>query len=233
MALLQLKDVSKIYRQGDSEVRALYHVDLEFNEGEFTTIYGPSGCGKTTLLNLVGALDRPTSGSVLFGGTSLHEMSKTQQALHRRHHIGFIFQSHNLIPVLTAYENVEFAYQVIRKNDKRSGNDPVKDILTRVGLGDMLNRRPNALSGGQMQRVAVARALVKAPKLVLADEPTANLDSETSKEVLKVMVQMNRELNTTFIFSTHDPMVMEYAHRVVGLRDGKIERDERTVQACT
>ncbi len=229
MPLLELESVTKIYRQGDIEVRALDNVDLEVSEGEFTTIFGPSGCGKTTLLNLVGALDRPTSGTIRFQGRSIGGMTRAEQALHRRHHIGFIFQSHNLIPVLTAYENVEFALQVAKQNGRHADGDRVADILRRVGLGDMLNRRPNALSGGQMQRVAVARALVKEPKLVLADEPTANLDSDTSREVLEIMVRMNQELNTTFIFSTHDPMVMEYAKRVVEIRDGRIARDERKV----
>ncbi len=226
MALLQLQDVTKIYKQGDIEVHALKAVNLAVEEGEFTTVFGPSGCGKTTMLNLIGALDRPTSGKVIFADQDIGSLNKNQQAMHRRRNIGFIFQSHNLIPVLTAFENVEFALQIAADG---SGNtaDQVRQILEEVGLGTMLNRRPNALSGGQMQRIAVARALVKQPKLVLADEPTANLDSETSKEVLEIMVRMNRELKTTFIFSTHDPMVMDYAHRVVEIRDGEIAKDER------
>ncbi len=226
MALLTLKDVSKIYKQGDIEVHALKGVNLDVAEGEFTTVFGPSGCGKTTMLNLIGALDRPTSGHLLFNDKDIGTMSKNEQALHRRRNIGFIFQSHNLIPVLTAFENVEFALQ-IAGDGKGSNSDRVQNILEQVGLGTMMHRRPNALSGGQMQRIAVARALVKEPKLVLADEPTANLDSETSKEVLEIMVRMNRELKTTFVFSTHDPMVMEYAKRVVEIRDGEIARDER------
>ncbi len=225
MALLKLEGVKKVYGQGDVQVHALRGVDLEILEGEFTTVFGPSGSGKTTLLNLIGALDRPTSGAVRIEGASIGEMNRNELALLRRKNIGFIFQNYNLIPVLTAYENVEFALQIAHKNGKRT-KEKVTDILKSVGLGDMMHRRPNELSGGQKQRVAVARALVKEPRLVLADEPTANLDSETSREVLEIMVRMNRELNTTFIFSTHDPMVMEYARRLLEIRDGMISRDE-------
>ncbi len=227
MSLLELEDVKKIYGQGEIKVFALRGVDLEIEEGEFTTIFGPSGSGKTTLLNLIGALDKPTSGRVQLNGSSIGEMNKNQLALLRRQNIGFIFQSFNLIPVLTAYENVEFALKIAEKGENRKAKEKVENILSRVGLGDMLHRRPNQLSGGQNQRVAVARALVKEPKLVLADEPTANLDSEASKEVLEIMVRMNKELNTTFIFSTHDPMVMEYARRLLELKDGMICREER------
>lgn len=227
MSLLQLKSVEKIYGQGEIEVFALRGIDLAIEEGEFTTIFGPSGSGKTTLLNLIGALDKPTSGEVLFQKKSIVKMNKTEQAMHRRYNIGFIFQSYNLIPVLTAYENVEFALTIAKKNKNGRSKEKVEDFLNQVGLGEMLHRRPKELSGGQNQRVAIARALVKEPKLVLADEPTANLDSKTSKEVLEIMVKMNRELKTTFIFSTHDPMVMEYAGRLLEIRDGMISRDER------
>lgn len=227
MSLLQLKSVEKIYGQGEIEVFALRGIDLAIEEGEFTTIFGPSGSGKTTLLNLIGALDKPTSGEVLFQKKSIVKMNQTEQAMHRRYNIGFIFQSYNLIPVLTAYENVEFALTIAKKNKNGRSKEKVEDFLNQVGLGEMLHRRPKELSGGQNQRVAIARALVKEPKLVLADEPTANLDSKTSKEVLEIMVKMNRELKTTFIFSTHDPMVMEYAGRLLEIRDGMISRDER------
>jgi len=227
MSLLVLKEVEKIYQEGKIEVPALRGIDLEVQEGEFTTIFGPSGSGKTTLLNLVGALDKPTRGQVTINGENIGELSKNELALLRRHNIGFIFQSYNLIPVLTAFENVEFALRIAEGKKKKGAREKVIQILTQVGLGDMLNRRPNELSGGQKQRVAVARALVKEPRIVLADEPTANLDSDTGKEVLKIMADMNRELKTTFIFSTHDPMVMEYANRLLELHDGLITREEK------
>lgn len=225
MALVQLEGVKKVYGQGDVQVHALRGVDLEIREGEFATVFGPSGSGKTTLLNLIGALDKPTRGTVRFEGASIGEMNRNALALLRRKNIGFIFQDYNLIPVLTAYENVEFALQIADKNG-RGAREQVTDILQSVGLEDVMHRRPSELSGGQKQRVAVARALVKEPRLVLADEPTANLDSVTSREVLEIMVRMNRELSTTFIFSTHDPMVMEYARRLLEIRDGTLSRDE-------
>lgn len=225
MALVQLEGVKKMYGQGDVQVHALRGVDLEIREGEFATVFGPSGSGKTTLLNLIGALDKPTRGTVRFEGASIGEMNRNALALLRRKNIGFIFQDYNLIPVLTAYENVEFALQIADKNG-RGAREQVTDILQSVGLEDVMHRRPSELSGGQKQRVAVARALVKEPRLVLADEPTANLDSVTSREVLEIMVRMNRELSTTFIFSTHDPMVMEYARRLLEIRDGTLSRDE-------
>lgn len=225
MSLLTMKHVEKVYGQGDLQVHALQGVDLTINQGEFTTIFGPSGSGKTTLLNLIGALDRPTSGSVVFLDKPIGGMNRHEQAVHRRVNVGFIFQSYNLIPVLTAYENVEFALKITGLKDSRKIRSQVSELLDRVGLGDLMHRRPNQLSGGQKQRVAVARALVKHPKLVLADEPTANLDTKTSKEVIEVMLHMNRELETTFIFSTHDPMVMEYARRLVEIRDGNISQD--------
>lgn len=226
MSLLMLESIEKTYGKGQVEVHALRGVNLQIMEGEFTSIFGPSGSGKTTLLNLIGALDRPSSGNILFNGEPIGAMNKNEQAMHRRRNIGFIFQSYNLIPVLTAYENVEFALKFSGKDLNKHTKEKVIQILERVGLGEMMHRRPNELSGGQNQRVAVARALVKEPKLVLADEPTANLDTQTSKEVLEIMVRMNRELKTTFIFSTHDPMVMEYAKRLLEIRDGNISHDE-------
>lgn len=227
MLLLKLEKAKKIYGQGAIQVFALRGVDLDIMEGEFTTIFGPSGSGKTTLLNMIGALDKPTSGEVFFAGKSIIKMNKDEQAMHRRDQIGFIFQSNNLIPVLTVYENVEFALKIAKKIDSKKAKEKVTSILEKVGLGGMMHRRPNELSGGQMQRVAIARALIKEPKVVLADEPTANLDSKTSKEVLEIMVRMNLELKTTFIFSTHDPLVMEYAKRLLEIRDGVITVDER------
>ena len=227
MALLELAEVKKIYQQGEITVEALRGIDLLVERGEFTTIFGPSGSGKTTLLNLLGALDKPSSGQVVINQQSINEMNKNELAMLRRNEIGFIFQSYNLIPVLTAYENVEFALKIAEGKQGKDIKKRVSNILKQVGLGEMLDRRPNELSGGQKQRVAIARALVKEPNLVLADEPTANLDSETSKEVLEIMVKMNQELNTTFVFSTHDPMVMEYANRLLEIRDGQISREER------
>ncbi|MGI6567637.1 MAG: ABC transporter ATP-binding protein [Firmicutes bacterium] len=227
MALLELKGVTKIYQQGKIEVPALRGIDLTVEAGEFTTIFGPSGSGKTTLLNLIGCLDKPTAGTLLFNGRELSQVDKKGLARIRRENIGFIFQSYNLIPVLTAYENVEFAIRLLNKHDKKELKDRVMEILAAVGLEGLENRKPNELSGGQKQRVAIARALVKEPKLILADEPTANLDSKTSEEVLEIMVKMNQELGTTFVFSTHDPRVMEYAARLVEIRDGLISLDRR------
>src|SRR5690554_5001773 len=227
MALLELKGVKKIYQQGKIEVPALRGIDLTVEKGEFTTVFGPSGSGKTTMLNMIGCLDKPSSGSINFNGQELGDLDKKGLALLRRYNIGFIFQSYNLIPVLTAYENVEFAIRLRNKHNKKEIRERVIQILANVGLEGMEDRRPNELSGGQKQRVAIARALVKEPKLVLADEPTANLDSKTSEEVLELMVKMNEELGTTFIFSTHDPQVMEYAHRMLEIRDGLISEEKR------
>lgn len=222
MALLELKGVKKIYQQGKIEVPALRGIDLKVETGEFTTLFGPSGSGKTTLLNLIGCLDRPTEGTILFDGQDLETLDKKDLAMIRRKHIGFVFQSYNLIPVLTAYENVEFAIRLLHEHSNEELEDKVMKILADVGLEGLENRRPNELSGGQKQRVAIARALVKEPKLILADEPSANLDSKTSEEVLAVMAKMNQELGTTFIFSTHDPLVMDYARRLLEIRDGVI-----------
>src|SRR5690554_2997260 len=227
MALLELKGVKKIYEQGKIEVPALRGIDLTVEKGDCTTGFGPSGSGKTTLLNIIGCLDKPTAGRVGFDGRELGALSKKDLAMLRRHNIGFIFQSYNLIPVLTAYENVEFAIRLVERHSIKEIRERVLKILADVGLVGMENRRPNELSGGQKQRVAIARALVKEPKLILADEPTANLDSKTSEEVLEIMVKMNKELGTTFIFSTHDPQVMEYARRMLEIRDGLISEDKR------
>lgn len=230
MALLELHGVKKDYMQGKMAVPALRGIDLEIEAGEFTTIAGPSGSGKTTLLNLVGCLDTPTAGTITLEGKDLSKLNKTQLADIRRESIGFVFQSYNLIPVLTAYENVEFALALLSNGTPESAEDrrsKVMQILADVGLKGLENRRPNDLSGGQQQRVAIARALVKSPHLILADEPTANLDSDTGKAILDLMLQMNQEKGTTFVFSTHDPMVMEYARRVVIVRDGHIAEDKR------
>jgi putative ABC transport system ATP-binding protein len=227
MALVKLVGLKKTYQQGKIAVPALRGIDMEIESGEFTTIFGPSGSGKTTLLNMIGCLDRSTAGEIIFDGHSINNLNNKELAEIRRHNLGFIFQSYNLIPVLTAYENVEFAIRLIDKHSKKERREKVINLLEEVGLGDLVERRPNELSGGQKQRVAVARALIKEPKLVLADEPTANLDSETSQEVLEIMQKMNKELNTTFIFSTHDPQVMDYANRLIEIKDGMISREQR------
>jgi putative ABC transport system ATP-binding protein len=227
MSLIKLKGLEKIYQQGKIEVPALRGIDLEIESGEFTTIFGPSGSGKTTLLNMIGCLDKSTAGEIIFDGHLINDLDSKELAEVRRYNLGFVFQSYNLIPVLTAFENVEFAIRLIDKHSKKDRKEKVMSLLEEVGLGEMADRRPNELSGGQKQRVAIARALIKEPKLVLADEPTANLDSETSREVLELMKEMNEELNTTFIFSTHDPQVMDYARRLIEIKDGKISNDQR------
>lgn len=227
MSLLEMKNVKKIYQQGKIEVYALKGVDLQVEKGEFTSIAGPSGSGKTTLLNMAGCLDVPTSGEIYLDGREIGQLSREELAMVRRHNLGFIFQSYNLIPVLTVYENVEFALRLLKQHNAKELKDRVMNMLSAVGLAGLENRKPNELSGGQKQRVAIARALVKEPKIVLADEPTANLDSKTSQDVLEIMVKMNKQLGMTFIFSTHDPLVMEYASRLVQIKDGEIINDER------
>ncbi len=225
MSICELKNVCRTYGSGAGKVEALKHVSLTIEPGEFTVLCGPSGSGKTTLLNQVGLLDVPDEGTLsvdgqLVGGLSSGELSKV-----RGQKIGFIFQSFNLIPVLTAVENVELALQLAG----REGGERVaaEAVLEQVGLAGLGHRRPNELSGGQQQRVAIARALVKKPLLVIADEPTANLDSENGEAVLSTMQRLNREFGTTFVFSSHDAMVVAHARRVVTLRDGAIVSDER------
>ena len=227
MSLLELKGVKKIYQQGKIEVPALRGIDLTVEHGEFTTIFGPSGSGKTTLLNMIGCLDTPTEGEIRLNDKKVSDLSRKALAMTRRFNIGFVFQSYNLIPVLTAYENVEFAIRLTSHTSESQMKEKVLKMLAEVGLKGLESRRPNELSGGEKQRVAIARALVKEPKLILADEPTANLDSETAADVVDIMRKMNKELGTTFIFSTHDPMVMKYAKRFINLKDGMISADER------
>ncbi len=227
MPLLELKQVKKIYKLGKIEVPALRGIDLTVDEGEFTTVFGPSGSGKTTLLNMVGCLDTPTEGDIHLNGNKISELSKKELAMTRRHNIGFIFQSYNLIPVLTAFENVEFAIRLIGNLSDKQIREKVLNMLKEVGLEGKENRRPGELSGGEKQRVAIARALIKKPRIILADEPTANLDSATAQDVVKIMIKMNKELGTTFIFSTHDPQVMEKARRFINLKDGMISSDKR------
>ena len=225
MNIVECVDVSKTYRQGRIEIQALNNVNLSIAKGEFVAIAGPSGSGKTTLLNLVGGLDLMDAGSIIVDGNAFNQMSQSQLAELRLHKVGFVFQAYNLIPVLSAAENVEFVMllQGISANERRQRTEA---ILDDVGLTGKYDRRPAELSGGQQQRVAVARAIVSNPSIVLADEPTANLDSKTGDGLLKMMKQINEEKKVTFIFSTHDKMVMNYARRLVLIRDGRIEDDQ-------
>ena len=222
-----LVEVTKTYRVGDIEVPAVRGVSLEIEAGAFLSMAGPSGSGKTTILNLLGALDTPTSGAVWVGDQVITGRASKALADFRNTHLGFVFQTFNLVPVLTVRENVELPLQLHGVTDKEERRQRVEPLLREVGLGDLMDRRPAELSGGQQQRVAVARALVKDPTLVLADEPTANLDSGTAGEIMALMQSMNEKFGTTFVFSTHDPLVMEHATRLVRLRDGLIESDER------
>jgi len=227
MPLLELVNVKKDYMKGETVIPALRGVDLLIEKGDFLSIVGPSGSGKSTLLNMIGCIDTPTQGSVLYDGTDLSELNDKEKTRYRKENISFIFQSFNLIPVLTARENVELPLIIEKKFNKEEIYDKVTNIIEIVGLGDMADRFPRELSGGQEQRVAIARALVKNPLVVLADEPTANLDSEMSEDIISIMQKMNEEIHTTFIFSTHDPLVQKHAERVIILRDGLITPDER------
>lgn len=218
-------DLHKDYKVGKVLFPALRGIDITIQEGEFTAIAGPSGSGKTTLLNIIGCLDVPTKGDVLINGTNVNKLSSKEKATLRKNQIGFVFQTFNLIPVLTAYENVEIPL-ILLDITQKNRRETIVSILEEVGLGDFINRRPNEMSGGQQQRVAVARALVKNPSMVLADEPTANLDSTTAKEILGLMQELNESHKTTFIFSTHDQLVMDYAERIIYLRDGRVTSDK-------
>lgn len=222
-----LTEVHKSYKVGDLEVPAVRGVTLEIESGAFLSIAGPSGSGKTTILNLLGALDTPTSGKIMIGERETGGLTPSMLADFRNTHLGFVFQTFNLIPVLTVQENVELPLQLHGVSEKGARSARVRKMLEEVGLGSLADRRPNELSGGQQQRVAVARALVKDPTLVLADEPTANLDSNTAAEIMALMLEMNRKHGTTFVFSTHDPLVMDHATRLVRLHDGQVESDER------
>ena len=225
MEIIKLKKVEKVYRTGATEHKALRWIDLSIKAGEFISIAGPSGSGKTTLLNLIGCLDKPTSGDVIIDGDPVQDLDHNQLADMRNEKIGFIFQTFNLIPVLSAYENVEFPLLLGRTLSAKKRRDMIMDILHEVGLHDLMHRKPAELSGGQQQRVAVARALIKKPELILADEPTANLDSQTGKAILEMMLDLNKKNNISFVFSTHDKMVMDFASRLILLKDGKIAGD--------
>ena len=223
-SIIRTEQVWRIYRQGALEVTALKEVSLTIEPGEFTALVGPSGSGKTTLLNLLGGLDSPDRGRIWLDGTEVSGLGSGELSRFRLHHIGFVFQAYNLIPVLSAYENTEFIL-LLQGVPARERRDRAMRLLREVGLEGMENRRPFELSGGQQQRVAVARAIASGPRVVLADEPTANLDSRTAASLLDLMRTLNREKGTAFLFSTHDPLVMERAARTVRLRDGEIVED--------
>jgi len=219
-----LKDVKKTYLTGPIEVPALRGINLQVAHGEFLAIAGPSGCGKTTLLNIIGGLDRADTGEVLVEGKNLQLLSTGELALLRLRRIGFVFQAYNLLPVLTALENTEFTL-LLQGVSAEKRKERVQKLFSEIGLAGLENRRPRELSGGQQQRVAVARAMITEPALILADEPTANLDSATATALLEVMEQLNRAHGTTFVYATHDPQVMERARRLIRLRDGQIVSD--------
>jgi putative ABC transport system ATP-binding protein len=224
--ILRFEGVSRLYQQGDQTVRALDNVDLTLERGEFAVVAGPSGSGKTTLLNIAAGLDLPTSGRVSTVGQELGRLSRRQRAALRLNHVGFVFQAYNLVPVLSAEENTEFLL-LLRGVPATERRRRVRAVLEEVGLEGLEHRRPAQLSGGQQQRVAVARAIVAEPALVLADEPTANLDSRTAVALLDLMERLNRSHDTTFLFSTHDPRVMERARRNIRMVDGRVDHDER------
>lgn len=225
MAIITTNNLQRYYNQGtELEVRALDGVDLNVEAGEFTAIVGPSGSGKTTLLNILGGLDQPTGGTVIIDGQDISKLKSNQLIDFRLHNIGFVFQAYNLIPVLSAYENAEFI-MLLQNRPKTEREQRVKTLLKAVGLEKQIDKRPAQMSGGQQQRVAVARALASKPKFILADEPTANLDSKSTTQLLNIMKRLNEEEGTTFIFSTHDQRVIDRAKRIITLDDGKIVSD--------
>ena len=224
--VIDAHEISKIYNVESIPVYAVNNVHLHIEKGEFIALVGPSGSGKTTLLNIIGGLDYPTKGKVIVSGIDITGLSENKLIDFRLHHIGFVFQAFNLIPVLTAKENVELVMLMQHISQKKREKTTI-DLLTSVGLSDRINSRPSELSGGQQQRVAVARALASKPKYILADEPTANLDSKSAANLLDIMAKLNKEENMTFVFSTHDPRVIDKAKRVITLIDGKISSDEK------
>ena len=226
MSVIEIKNIKKTYNPNTVPVNAVNGIDLNIEEGEFSAIIGPSGSGKTTFLNMIGGLDVPTSGSVKIDGKDISGLSSKQLIDFRLNHIGFVFQAYNLIPVLTAAENVAFIMELqgINKSERMKR---AKELLEQVGIGDKCDRRPKELSGGEQQRVAVARALASKPKFILADEPTANLDSKSTGDLLDMMADLNKKLNITFLFATHDQRVMDRARRIITLTDGKISSDEK------
>lgn len=224
MSIIAIENLEKSYRDSEVEVRALNGIDLTFEQGEFTAIVGPSGSGKTTLLNMIGGLDKPDCGTILIGGKDITRLKSRALIDFRLRNIGFVFQSYNLIPVLTAMENVEFIMH-LQKVTRTDREKRARELLEAVGLGERMHSRPSKLSGGQQQRVAVARALASHPAFILADEPTANLDSQSTRNLLEIMEKLNHEERVTFIFSTHDQRVVEKAHRIIVLEDGKVVTD--------
>ncbi|MCD4795160.1 MAG: ABC transporter ATP-binding protein [Bacteroidales bacterium] len=224
MKIIEVTNLHKIYNSSEVKVHAVRGIDLSFEQGEFTAVVGPSGSGKTTFLNMMGGLDNPTEGKIIIDEVNIGELKSSKLTDFRMKNIGFVFQAYNLIPVLTAKENVEFIMH-LQGRSKNERNERAISLLEQVGLGDRINSRPSKLSGGQQQRVAVARALASKPKFILADEPTANLDSESTANLLDIMEKLNREENITFIFSTHDARVVKKARRVVTIEDGKVVSD--------
>lgn len=225
MEIIKIEGMTKRFPVGNGEFTALSNIDLNIDEGEFIGLVGPSGSGKTTLLNIIGSLDTPSEGSATVIGQSIATLSHKQSALLRNIHLGFIFQTYNLLPVYTVYENIEFAL-LLQNMSASERKKAVMEALDWVGLTDKVKSKPAMLSGGESQRVAIARAMVKKPQIVLADEPTANLDSKNSHHILQTMLKLNQELNTTFVFATHDEKVMQYLRRKISLADGKIVADE-------
>jgi len=226
MEVIQLQDVTRVYRIGEVETHALRGVNLTIEDGEFTAIVGPSGSGKTTALQLMGCLDKPTSGRVILKGEAVPKLSANKRADLRRGTIGFIFQFFALIPGLSAHENIDLPLLLVGQNGKQR-RERVMELLEAVGLSDRAKHRPDQMSGGEQQRVAIARALATKPILILADEPTANLDTENGRQVMEIMLRLNEETGTTFVCATHDPRVVPFARRVVELRDGKVSDDKR------
>lgn len=222
---ITIKDLVKRFPVGKGYFTALSEINLNFETGEFSGIVGPSGSGKTTLLNIIGSLDSPTEGSVQVINQEIAKLNHKEAALLRRKHMGFIFQTYNLLPVYTVFENIEFPLLLLKMNES-DRKKAVMDALEWVGLTDKVKSRPAQLSGGESQRVAIARAMVKKPKIVLADEPTANLDAANSHNILQMMVKLNEELKTTFVFATHDEKVIQYLKRQISLEDGKVAHDE-------
>jgi putative ABC transport system ATP-binding protein len=223
-SIVEIEKLVKRFPVGKTSFTALKDIDVSFGMGEFAGLVGPSGSGKTTLLNIIGSLDTPSQGEVTVLGKSISSLSHRDSALLRNHHIGFIFQTYNLLPVYTVFENVEFAL-LLQNMSGSERKKAVMDALEWVGLTEKVNSRPSMLSGGECQRVAIARSMVKRPEIVLADEPTANLDSSNSHHILQTMKNLNRELKTTFLFATHDEKVMKYLDRIISLEDGKIVKD--------
>lgn len=227
MALIELNQVSRTYRLGKSEVAALCCVDLQIDAGEFVAIWGPSGSGKTTLCNLFGAIDTPTSGTVIVNGKDISELSDNALSEHRNHSLGFIFQNFNLVPVFSAVENVALPL-LLRGEERKAARMTATELLSSLGLGQHVDHRPDNLSGGQRQRVAIARALVSHPPLIIADEPTANLDSENARSIVDLMRHVNETRGTTFIFATHDQRLLAQVNRRIELRDGAVAEDTRS-----